>query len=267
MTIHPGSRTTSYLQPGDAVSPRDLPAARPVDHWYFVNGIDVVADRTPAAVAILGDSITDGRGSTTNGNDRWPDELARRLPRTPGDRAGRRAQPRHRRQPAAARRPGAERARPARPRRARPARRAPGWSCWRASTTWGRASAARAKGEPWATADDIIAAYEQIVAARARARYARVRRRRSCRSRAFENYFGPDVEADRQAVNRLDPHERRVRRRDRLRRGDARPAEAVRTPAAAVDGGDHLHPGVAGHKRIAAAVDLALFGSAKRGRP
>ena len=27
----------------------------------------------------FGDSITDGRGSTTNGNDRWPDALARRL--------------------------------------------------------------------------------------------------------------------------------------------------------------------------------------------
>ena len=36
---------------------------------------------TPSAraIAILGDSITDGRGSTTNGNDRWPDKLAERL--------------------------------------------------------------------------------------------------------------------------------------------------------------------------------------------
>ena len=32
-----------------------------------------------AAIAILGDSITDGRGSTTNGNDRWPDVLSARL--------------------------------------------------------------------------------------------------------------------------------------------------------------------------------------------
>jgi lysophospholipase L1-like esterase len=30
-------------------------------------------------VVTLGDSLTDGRGSTTNGNDRWPDNLARRL--------------------------------------------------------------------------------------------------------------------------------------------------------------------------------------------
>jgi len=31
------------------------------------------------AIAILGNSITDGRGSGTNKQDRWPDELARRL--------------------------------------------------------------------------------------------------------------------------------------------------------------------------------------------
>jgi lysophospholipase L1-like esterase len=34
-------------------------------------------------VAVLGDSITDGRGSTTNGNNRWPDNLARRLQAEP----------------------------------------------------------------------------------------------------------------------------------------------------------------------------------------
>lgn len=32
-----------------------------------------------AAVAVLGDSPTDGRGSTTNGNDRRPDQLFDRL--------------------------------------------------------------------------------------------------------------------------------------------------------------------------------------------
>jgi lysophospholipase L1-like esterase len=32
-----------------------------------------------AAIAVLGNSITDGRGSGTNKQNRWPDELARRL--------------------------------------------------------------------------------------------------------------------------------------------------------------------------------------------
>ena len=55
------------------------------EHWYAVTGIDVVAPAA-AAVAVLGNSITDGRGSTTNGNDRWPDMLSRRLRATPATR-------------------------------------------------------------------------------------------------------------------------------------------------------------------------------------
>ena len=65
------------------MSAPDLPDAVPVDHWYFLGGVDVGAPPTAGAVVILGDSITDGRGSTTNGNDRWPDVLARRLQASP----------------------------------------------------------------------------------------------------------------------------------------------------------------------------------------
>jgi lysophospholipase L1-like esterase len=49
------------------------------DHWYYVTGIDVMAPPSSGAVVTLGDSITDGRGTTTNGNNRWPDNLSRRL--------------------------------------------------------------------------------------------------------------------------------------------------------------------------------------------
>jgi lysophospholipase L1-like esterase len=79
ITGHPGSRTTSYLQTGDAVTASSLPGAATADHWYFVTGLDVMAVGSSAAVVTLGDSLTDGRGSTTNGNDRWPDDLAHRL--------------------------------------------------------------------------------------------------------------------------------------------------------------------------------------------
>lgn len=84
VTGHPGSRTTSYLQQGAATSLARLPDAAPTDHWYFVTGIDVEASAGAAAVVTLGDSITDGRGSTTNCNDRWPDNLLRRLKRNKG---------------------------------------------------------------------------------------------------------------------------------------------------------------------------------------
>lgn len=78
-TGHPGSRTTSYLVHGDQVDAAELPDAQTVDRWYQIAGIDVAAEKGSAAIVTLGDSITDGAGSTTNANDRWPDILAQRL--------------------------------------------------------------------------------------------------------------------------------------------------------------------------------------------
>lgn len=78
VTGHPSSRTTSYLQAGNHAASPSLSGAT-TDHWYFISGIDVMADPSTRAIVMLGDSITDGRGSTTNGNDRWPDRLAERL--------------------------------------------------------------------------------------------------------------------------------------------------------------------------------------------
>jgi len=78
-TGHPGSRATSYIEPGNHVADADFANPTKIDHWYFIAGIDVAAAPRARAVITLGDSITDGRGSTTNGNDRWPDLLANRL--------------------------------------------------------------------------------------------------------------------------------------------------------------------------------------------
>ena len=73
---HPGSRTTSYIAKGNT---NDFTNATRTDHWYNIKGIDVMASAEAGAVAILGNSITDGRGSTTNEQNRWPDVLSRRL--------------------------------------------------------------------------------------------------------------------------------------------------------------------------------------------
>lgn len=78
-TGHPGSRATSYYIHGNAVSAPTLTDAKRVDHWYQVSEIDVQSASESAVVVALGDSITDGHGATTNGNDRWTDELAARL--------------------------------------------------------------------------------------------------------------------------------------------------------------------------------------------
>ncbi len=76
-TSHPGSRTTSYIASGNT-SDFSSPAAR-TDHWYTISSIDVIPAKKASAIAVLGDSITDGRGTTTNGQDRWTDQLSRSL--------------------------------------------------------------------------------------------------------------------------------------------------------------------------------------------
>jgi lysophospholipase L1-like esterase len=78
-TGHPGSRARSYLRHGDSASALDLPGAKSVDHWYFIAGIDVAAASAARSIVVLGDSITDGHGATTNGNNRWTDVLAKQL--------------------------------------------------------------------------------------------------------------------------------------------------------------------------------------------
>ena len=85
-TSHPGSRATSYYLHGDSVTAESLPMAGKIDHWYQLNAIDVQAPKGAALVIALGDSITDGHGATTNGNDRWTDVLARRLQELPATR-------------------------------------------------------------------------------------------------------------------------------------------------------------------------------------
>jgi lysophospholipase L1-like esterase len=80
LTSHPGSRTTTHLVNGNFVMSPDLAGAASVAHWYLISGVEVTGNAP--AIAIVGDSLTDGRGSTTDGNDRWPDQLFARRPRT-----------------------------------------------------------------------------------------------------------------------------------------------------------------------------------------
>ncbi len=85
-TGHPGSRATSYFVHGDMPAAATLTEPKHIDHWYQVSEIDVQAPLNAATVVALGDSITDGHGATTNGNDRWTDELAKALQSTPATR-------------------------------------------------------------------------------------------------------------------------------------------------------------------------------------
>ena len=59
--------------------------------WLFIDALEVRAEnqsttadeRAPTVAVAIGDSITDGMRSSTNGNQRWPDFLARRLAEHP----------------------------------------------------------------------------------------------------------------------------------------------------------------------------------------
>jgi len=76
---HPGSRTTSFITASNAMSAANMNGAATTRHWYIITGLEVLADNTSKAIVVLGDSISDGRGSTDDGNNRWPDVLAERL--------------------------------------------------------------------------------------------------------------------------------------------------------------------------------------------
>ncbi|EAW11723.1 SGNH/GDSL hydrolase family protein [Aspergillus clavatus NRRL 1] len=81
ITGHPGSRTTSWLSFGDWVGASNFTdsSALSTDHWYFISAIEAPLPPSTSSFAIVGDSITDGRGSDTNKNNRWPDRLNLRM--------------------------------------------------------------------------------------------------------------------------------------------------------------------------------------------
>ncbi|KAK1217201.1 hypothetical protein PQX77_020154 [Marasmius sp. AFHP31] len=85
ITSHPGSRTTSWFALGEHVGEGDLKGLQGltgVEHWYFLSAVEAWSPRETKALVIIGDSLTDGRGSTTNGNDRWTDQLLTRVQAT-----------------------------------------------------------------------------------------------------------------------------------------------------------------------------------------
>ena len=101
MTWHAKGLTTSYITaPGaGAHGAEEDEASFPfgTTSWYFLDAIDMKAGPETQAIVAFGNSLTDGTGSTLNGDDRWPDVLSRRLHATVR-RQVRRGECRHRRQ-------------------------------------------------------------------------------------------------------------------------------------------------------------------------
>jgi lysophospholipase L1-like esterase len=80
-TLHLLAQQTSYLstQTGDSTMAVKFPVEKTIDSWPFLTGVDVLASARGASIVAFGSSTTDGDGSTTDANRRWPDVLAERL--------------------------------------------------------------------------------------------------------------------------------------------------------------------------------------------
>ncbi|KAF2760519.1 SGNH hydrolase [Pseudovirgaria hyperparasitica] len=85
ITSHPGSRTTSWLTSGNTINDANMTSTglASVAHWYYLSAVEAWLPNTSRAFAIVGDSITDGRGSETDKNNRWPDLLLARMQKQP----------------------------------------------------------------------------------------------------------------------------------------------------------------------------------------
>ncbi len=262
ITTHIGSFQTNYLSTsGNHIQANEFPVEAPLPSWFFLSRVEVEADEGVGAVVVLGDSITDGTGSTSDTNNRWPDHLARRLHeanipmgvlnlgiagnRVLSDGAGVSALARFDREVLA--QTGATHV-----------------VVMEGINDVGlaRNELGLPRSEIPPTAAEIIAGHQQIVA-RAKAQGLKVY---GATLTPFEgtaipvvpDYWTPEGESTRQAVN------------DWIRSSGAYDAvidfdAAVQNPAAPTeflpeyDSGDHLHPGDTGYEAMARAVDLELL--------
>lgn len=80
ITGHGTAKQTNYVSPpGDHTCALELPVARTTESWFFVSGIEVEAPIGTRGLVAFGDSLTDANISTVDANNRWPDQVARRL--------------------------------------------------------------------------------------------------------------------------------------------------------------------------------------------
>ena len=252
VTTHNGASQTNFVsETGNHSGAAALPVSARSGAWFLLARVEVMAPAQTAAVVTFGDSITDGARSTADTNNRWPDQLARRLAakkgagvavlnagisgnRVLGDGAGVSALARFDRDVLMQ------------------------TGVTHVIVLEGINDIGIARSNPSPSADDLIAGHKQLIE-RAHARGLKIY---GATLTPFEGapYYTPEGEAKRQALNKW------IRSKgaydgvidfDMITRDPAAPTKFL----PAYDSGDHLHPGDAGYKAMGDAVDLALFGN------
>ncbi|KHK58213.1 hypothetical protein PI87_00140 [Ralstonia sp. A12] len=261
-TIHDYAAQTAYVSSGDNTASPDQPSPTPYTSRFYVSGLLVEAQNQPRTVVAFGDSITDGQNSTTDANKRWPDVLSRRLNsngpwgafavlnqgiagnRVLADLAGVSALARYDRDVLSL--PGVQ------------------WVILlEGINDIGFPGGSLAPTSPPVTAEEIINGYKQIIV-RSRQHGIKIMGGTLTPFKGSEvpypNYWSPEKEATRQAVNRWI---RTSGAFDAVVDFDA----AVRDPASpqnllpAFDSGDRLHPNDAGYAAMANAINLSTLRS------
>lgn len=257
-TFHWEGRQTSWIAPGDQSQAQALSGASSTTARLFLAGIEVEAPTSARSVVVIGDSITDGATASLDQDQRWTDHLAARLaPRgiavvNAGISGGRLL------------RDGMGESAPARFQR--DVLDQPGVSSVIVliginDISWPGTGFARKQARP--TLAELQAGYRAL-AEQAHRRGLRILGATlmpfagALPGTPLDDYYHPDKDALRRQLNawlRTDGPFDAVIDLDAALRDPADPSRM----AAAYDSGDHLHPGDAGNRAMAEAVDLDVL--------
>ncbi len=250
VTTHNGASQTSYISAtGNHTGEPNLVAESQTGSWLLIARVEVAASAAAHAVVAFGDSITDGARSTVDTNNRWPDELARRLAARKGapiavvnagisgnqvlaDGAGVSALARFDRDVLMQ------------------------TGVTHVIVLEGINDIGIARGNAKPSVEDLIAGHEQLIA-RAHARGLKIY---GATLTPFEGagYYTPEGEKKREALNewiRTSGAYDGVIDFDKLARDPSAPTKF----APAFDSGDHLHPGDGGYQAMGDAIELGLL--------
>lgn len=79
ITGHKFSMTNSFIETGNKINEEKFSTNNKTEHWYFISNIDVITNKPIKGLICFGDSITDGRFSSIDKQERWPDFLYKKL--------------------------------------------------------------------------------------------------------------------------------------------------------------------------------------------